>query len=44
VLLGDENNPDRVELILGKGGIVTIPAGVAHRLLEDNGGFQMVGS
>lgn len=42
---GGEHNPDRVE----KGDIIIIPAGVAHRMLEDVGGpheesFKMVGA
>ena len=41
---GHEDNPDRVEPVLYKGDVVVVPAGVAHRLLEDYGGFQMVGS
>ena len=41
---GGEQNPDRVEPELEKGDVVILPAGVAHRLLEDHGGFQMVGS
>ena len=41
---GGEANPDRIEPLLEKGDIVVVPAGVAHRLLEDYGGFQMVGS
>lgn len=41
---GDENNPDRVEPRLSAGDVVIVPAGVGHRLLEDYGGFQMVGS
>lgn len=41
---GDENNPNRVEPVLEKGDVVIVPAGVGHRLLEDYGGFQMVGS
>ena len=41
---GQEDNPDRVEPILEKGDVVVVPAGVSHRLLEDYGGFQMVGS
>jgi uncharacterized protein YjlB len=41
---GHEDNPGRVEEIVGKGDVVVIPAGVAHRLLEDvEGGFEMVG-
>ena len=41
---GGEQNEGRVELVLKQGDVVVIPAGVAHRLLEDHGGFQMVGS
>jgi uncharacterized protein YjlB len=41
---GHEGNEGRVEPILEKGDVVIVPAGVGHRLLEDYGGFQMVGS
>lgn len=41
---GHEDNPDRIEPVLSAGDVVIVPAGVAHRLLEDRGGFQMVGS
>jgi uncharacterized protein YjlB len=42
---GGEQNPERVEVEVGKGDAVLIPAGVAHMLLDDlDGGFQMVGS
>ena len=41
---GHEYNPDRVEAVLQKGDVVIVPAGVGHRLLEDYGSFQMVGS
>lgn len=41
---GGEENPDRVEPTLSAGDVVIVPAGVGHRLLEDYGGFQMVGS
>lgn len=41
---GGEHNSDRVEPVLEKGDVVIVPAGVGHRLLEDYGGFQMVGS
>lgn len=41
---GHEDNPDRVEPVLESGDVVIVPAGVAHRLMEDYGGFQMVGS
>src|ERR1700712_5064759 len=36
---GGEQNEGRVELVLKQGDVVVIPAGVAHRLLEDYGGF-----
>ncbi|GAB7359015.1 hypothetical protein MBLNU230_g5088t1 [Neophaeotheca triangularis] len=42
---GHEDNPSRVEEVVGRGDVVVVPAGVAHRLLEDlEGGFEMVGS
>ena len=42
---GGEDNPGRVVTEIKKGDVVIIPAGVAHRLLEDlDGGFLMVGS
>ncbi|KAH0384593.1 hypothetical protein KCU92_g4317, partial [Aureobasidium melanogenum] len=42
---GHEDNPSRVEETLKQGDVVVVPAGVAHRLLEDiKGGFEMVGS
>ncbi|MCJ1454059.1 hypothetical protein MMC28_004409 [Mycoblastus sanguinarius] len=42
---GGEDNPERVELLVEKGDVMIVPAGVAHRLLEDiKGGFNMVGS
>ena len=42
---GGENNPQRVEPMVEKGDVMVVPAGVAHRLLEDiDGGFNMVGS
>ena len=41
---GGEDNPQRVEIVVGKGDVMVVPAGVAHRLLEDHdGGFSMVG-
>lgn len=41
---GHEDNPARVEETVARGDVIVIPAGVAHRLLEDlEGGFQMVG-
>ncbi len=41
---GGEDNPDRVELEVKKGDVIVVPAGVAHRLMEDKGDFNMVGS
>jgi uncharacterized protein YjlB len=42
---GHEDNPERVEPVVETGDVIFVPAGVAHRLLEDlAGGFQMVGS
>lgn len=41
---GHEDNPDHVEAVLKAGDVVVMPAGVAHRLLDDlKGGFEMVG-
>lgn len=45
ICFGHEDNPKKVEEILRKGDVVIIPAGVAHRLLEDlTGEFEMVGA
>ncbi|WYZ36858.1 hypothetical protein EsH8_II_000364 [Colletotrichum jinshuiense] len=42
---GGEGNEGRVEPVVQKGDVIVVPAGVAHRLLEDyDGGFEMVGS
>jgi len=42
---GHEDNPSRVEETVKEGDVIVVPAGVAHRLLEDvEGGFEMVGS
>lgn len=42
---GGEENPERVEPVVEAGDVLIVPAGVAHRLLEDqSGGFTMVGS
>ncbi|KAI9163269.1 paxu protein [Paramyrothecium foliicola] len=42
---GGEDNDGRVEPVVERGDVMVVPAGVAHRLLEDlDGGFQMVGS
>lgn len=41
---GHEENPDRVETTVRRGDVIVVPAGVAHRLMEDlDGGFEMVG-
>lgn len=44
---GGEENDGRVDPVVEKGDVIVVPAGVAHRLLEDlspNGSFEMVGS
>ena len=42
---GGEDNPKRIETEVEKGDVIVVPAGVAHRLLEDlEGSFTMVGS
>ncbi|KAH7904530.1 RmlC-like cupin domain-containing protein [Hygrophoropsis aurantiaca] len=42
---GGEDNPEKVEIEVAKGDVIVVPAGVAHRLLQDlDGGFEMVGS
>ena len=42
---GGEENPTKVETVVEKGDVMVVPAGVAHRLLEDIGGdYSMVGS
>jgi len=41
---GGEENPGRLEPMLEAGDVVIVPAGVAHRLLEEFEGFLMVGS
>lgn len=41
---GHEDNEKRIETVVEKGDVIVVPAGVAHRLLEDiEGGFEMVG-
>ena len=47
LLFGGEENPGKVEVKVGAGDAVVVPAGVGHRLLEDTGeggGFMMVGA
>ncbi|KAK1921866.1 hypothetical protein DB88DRAFT_85997 [Papiliotrema laurentii] len=41
---GGRENPGRVVHEAEKGDVLIIPAGMAHALLEDHGGFGMVGS
>ncbi|KAL2210180.1 hypothetical protein CC79DRAFT_1330565 [Sarocladium strictum] len=43
---GGEENEGRVEPVVQAGDVMIVPAGVAHRLLEEMGGegFEMVGS
>ncbi|KAF3391869.1 hypothetical protein EIK77_004175 [Talaromyces pinophilus] len=42
---GGEENPGQVEPVVEAGDVMIVPAGVAHRLLEDqSGSFTMVGS
>lgn len=41
---GGEENSGRVEPTVEKGDVMVVPAGVAHRLMDDTSGdFQMVG-
>ncbi|ROV87968.1 hypothetical protein VMCG_10668 [Cytospora schulzeri] len=40
---GGEDNPERVEPMVEAGDVMVLPAGMAHRLLKDFGGFEMVG-
>ncbi|KAK3934993.1 hypothetical protein QBC46DRAFT_398492 [Diplogelasinospora grovesii] len=42
--LGGEENPGRIEPEVKKGDVLILPAGVAHRLLSEVDGFEMVGS
>ena len=45
ICLGGEDNPGRIETEVKEGDVIVMPAGVAHRLLDDHGsGFQMIGS
>ncbi|KAK5129089.1 hypothetical protein LTR08_003909 [Meristemomyces frigidus] len=44
LLFGGEGNAGAVEVGVGEGDVVVVPAGVAHRLVEEReGGFEMVG-
>ncbi|WVQ85747.1 hypothetical protein IAT38_007914 [Cryptococcus sp. DSM 104549] len=40
----EKANTGRVEVVAEKGDVMVVPAGVGHALLEDKGGFEMVGS
>lgn len=40
---GGEDNPERVEPTVETGDMMVLPAGMAHRLVEDYGRFEMVG-
>ena len=42
---GGEDSPDRYEVVVQKGDLMIVPAGVSHRLLEDYGGdFDLLGA
>ena len=42
---GHEDNPSNITPTVSAGDVIVVPAGVAHRLLEDiEGRFEMVGS
>ncbi|ORY24789.1 RmlC-like cupin domain-containing protein [Naematelia encephala] len=41
---GGGGNPGKVEQQVDQGDVMVVPAGVAHAMIEDHGGFQMVGS
>ena len=42
---GGEENLGKREVVMEKGDVIVVPAGVGHSLLEDmDGGFEMVGS
>ncbi|EGE79781.1 hypothetical protein RJZ56_002187 [Blastomyces dermatitidis] len=42
---GHEDNPERFEAVVAIGDVIVVPAGLAHRLLEDiEGGFKMIGA
>ena len=40
---GGGENPEKVVTDVKHGDVMILPAGVAHAMLEDHGGFQMVG-
>ncbi|WRT66021.1 uncharacterized protein IL334_002972 [Kwoniella shivajii] len=41
---GSTSNPNKVQIDVGKGDVMIVPAGVGHAMVEDKGSFQMVGS
>jgi uncharacterized protein YjlB len=45
VLFGGEENEGKIKARVEKGDVIIVPAGIAHRLLEEGSeGFEMVGS
>ncbi|KAH6717206.1 hypothetical protein BKA61DRAFT_573262 [Leptodontidium sp. MPI-SDFR-AT-0119] len=45
ICFGHEANPEKLEVIVEKGDVLIIPAGVGHKLLDDfRSGFELVGS
>lgn len=44
LLFGGEGNENAVEVVVGKGDVIVVPAGVGHRLLEEVGGIDEEGS
>lgn len=41
---GGPSNPEKTILEAKIGDVIIVPAGVSHALLDENGGFQMVGA
>jgi len=44
LFFGGQGNPKGVQAKVEKGDVIVVPAGVGHAMLEDKGGFEMVGS